>query len=173
MSYYGYMADYLLSPCDHLAERVEPNPRPWQTSRKCNPALEFRLGICTNLKDNIVVGHESIVGESLVATLLYDMIDKDPKYMSRYHIDFRQFHHCRRNARFTYWLCDCLNRFDKIMKKAGIYEMTWYSHSKQQIQDELLKTLWLAGRLAGILFLHATVNWASLHGMFIGSLRCP
>lgn len=39
----------------------------------------FQLGICTHLKDDIVLEQESIIYESPTVTILHNMIGEDPK----------------------------------------------------------------------------------------------
>lgn len=99
------------------------------------------MGICTNLKDVNSIGHESVIGESPIVTLLHDMMGDDPESMFPYHVGFRNFTTVSGDARFTYWLYDCLNSFEGTLKKAGIYEAIWASWYRQETDKELLKAL--------------------------------
>lgn len=69
------------------------------------------------------------------------MIGEDPKAMFSYHVDFRHFIAVSRDTRFTYWLCDCLDHLEGVLKKADIYEAISASLYKQQIDEEHVKAL--------------------------------
>lgn len=112
---------------------------------KGHPEPEFQLGICKHLKDDNGLGQESIIAESPITTILHDMIGDYPKAMFPYRMDFRHFNTVRRNTRFTYWVCYCLDHFEGVLKKAGAYEAIWASRYKQKTDEELLKPSWLAG----------------------------
>lgn len=79
---------------------------------------KFQLGFLMSLDSDIGVGHESIIGKSPTATLLHEMISDDP---ARIHVGFLHFT-VRRDTCFTYWLCDCLNRFEEHLKMDGLCE---------------------------------------------------
>lgn len=69
------------------------------------------------------------------------MIGEDPKAKFLHHIDFRHTTTVSRDTHFTYWLCDYLDRFEEVLKKAGVYELIWASCYKQRIDKEILKAL--------------------------------
>lgn len=76
---YGYFVSRPLPPCDHLTEWVETKGENMSDFRdKGTPVPEFQSGCCTSLKDDIDEGHESIIGESLIATLFHDIVGNDP-----------------------------------------------------------------------------------------------
>lgn len=56
-----------------------------------------------------------------------------------YSVNFRHYAPVSRDTRFTYWLCNCLNRFEGTLKMDGVYEAIWASQYKQQLDEELLK----------------------------------
>lgn len=56
-------------------------------------------------------------------------------------MDFRHYASVSTGNCFTFWLCDCLHRFEVRLKAAGVYEVIWASRYKQQLDGELMKAL--------------------------------
>lgn len=64
---YGYFVDWPLRACYHLAKWVQTKAEDIVDFKgKGNPALEFQLGICTHLKNDIDLGQEGIIFKSLI-----------------------------------------------------------------------------------------------------------
>lgn len=68
---------------------------------KGTPMSEFQSE-CTNLKDDIGEGQKGFIGESLIATLVYDMIGDESAGIFLINADFRHFMTIIRDRRFTY-----------------------------------------------------------------------
>lgn len=86
------------------------------------PAPEYGPGIRQHLQDDYILGHKSVVRESKIATTSHNMIgDTSLARFSRF-IGARHFTLINRDMRFTFWLCDCLKRFEAIVKQAVVYE---------------------------------------------------
>lgn len=56
-------------------------------------------------------------------------------------MDFRHYASVSTDNRFTYWLCDCLHRFEGCLKAPKVYEAIWASQYKQQLDERLMKAL--------------------------------
>lgn len=95
------------------------------------------------------------------------MISGDLARMFPYNMDFHHFATVSRDTYSTYWVYDCLNRFEGILKMDGIYEAIWASRYKQQFDKELLKAIMARWSHALTLSLHVTRSYASLCVMSI------
>lgn len=153
LSGYSYFVGPPLPPCGHPVEWVETGGVDMADFRgKGTPVRKFHSGFCMTLKDSIKVGQERIIGESTIATLLNDMTD-GPAEMFPHHID-PPLNNCQLGYCFIYWLCNCLNNFEGILKMAD-YEIIWASRYKQQLDEELLKALIARWFPCTSIFLHA------------------
>lgn len=81
------------------------------------PVLHKRY--CTSLKDDLIIGLKSVRGENPIAPLLHDIIREDLAAIFSFQVDFRHFATVSMYTRFTYWLCDCLHRFEGCLKMTG------------------------------------------------------
>lgn len=174
MSNYGYFAGWHLPPYDHPVEWVKTKVEGLVDFRvKATLPPSFNWEFSQIWKMNIRLGQESIIAKSPVSTLLHDMIGDDPKAMFPYQVDFRHFTTVSRDTRFTYWLCNYLNYFERILKKAGIYKAIWDSCYRQQIGEELLKAHVARWSPSANTFPTCYRELSSPYGMFIKSRGCP
>lgn len=96
---YGYITEWPLPACDHPVEWVQTKTEDMVDFKgKGNPTPEYRLRTCHYLNDDIDLGQEGIMVESLIVTLLHDIIAEDPKVKFSHCIDFQHFTNVSRHT---------------------------------------------------------------------------
>lgn len=114
LSDYDYFTSPPVPPYDHPTKWVESKAESISDFRgKSTPTIEFQLGFCTNLKDDISGGQEDVTCESPISTLLQDMIGEDPSGI---------FPSSVNSLHFATVIWDYLSCFEGTLKMVGVYE---------------------------------------------------
>lgn len=114
---YGCLGESPLPDCNHPTEWVQTKLTDMGYFKgKALPSPECRTRVCQYLQDTYALRQEIVISDYNIVTTVYNMIGGYRH--SRVPLFHRSPHFTivTRYMHFTFWLCDCLDCFEDVLK---------------------------------------------------------